>query len=245
MDVSISVLKEPRGFIRVLQLALAILAFATTAGFSTSISFEVKCNGNDNGKGSKEIDYHFGYPFQMTGQELHPPDCNGNDNEDEENDDSDNPIRLPFDFSNPAEFFVATGVVSFLYCIIILIVYIFCHQTYANNTRVPVVDLAISALLTVFWLAGSSAWAQGVIDLKYYMDPQNLFGLFQFCHPDDCEEESDGDYATLDVSLVFGFANFLIWLFSLWFIYKETVFHTPAIPATSETQNQTKGDGRV
>lgn len=33
-----------------------------------------------------------------------------------------------------------------------------------------------------------------------------------------------GTYANVTVSVIFGFLNFLLWICSVWFIYKETKF---------------------
>lgn len=79
-----------------------------------------------------------------------PKDCNGDGEELE--------ITLPFDYSNTAEFYVATGVLSFLYTLAILVVYIFFHQTYAQNNRVPVI---VSYLFTCFCII-------------YYINTSNL-----------------------------------------------------------------------
>lgn len=239
MDLSFEVMKEPRGFIRVLQCIMAILAFATTAGFSTECEFNIPCGSNK--AGDKLVEYTIDYPFSST-ELTYPKEC------DEGSPEID--MDLPFDFSNAAEFFVATGVLSFLYTIIILVVYIFFHQTYAQNNRIPVIDLGITAILSVFWLAGSSAWAQGVSDLKFYLHPETIFKLLPICFEEesdhDCQTVEDGSYGTLNASLILGFANFLLWLSSLWFIYKETVFfQSPeAAPETNQNQ-QTKGAGRV
>ncbi|GFY62543.1 UNVERIFIED_CONTAM: Synaptophysin [Trichonephila clavipes] len=237
MDLSIQVIKEPRGFIRIIQCIMAILAFSTTAGFSTECEFSVSCGeGKDD---DIPVEYEFGYPFSHT--ELNVP----------ENCDEKNILHLilPFDFSNAAEFFVATGVMSFLYTILILIVYIFFHQSYGNNPKLPVVDLGISAILSIFWMAGSSAWAQGVADLKYYLHPETVFKFLPIClsekNSHECDTIEDGSYGVLNGSLILGFANFLLWTSSLWFIYKETVFFSSEV-SSEPTQNQSdKGIGKV
>ncbi|GIY64394.1 synaptophysin [Caerostris extrusa] len=237
MDVSIQVIKEPRGFIRIIQCLMAILAFSTTAGFSTECKFSINCGGDED---DIDVEYEFGYPFSHTELEI-PHDC----------DDKELlHMILPFNYSNASGFFVATGVISFMYTIIILTVYIFFHQTYSNNPKLPVVDLVISVVLSIFWMAGSSAWAQGVTDLKYYLHPETLFQFLFIClneknGHDVCDSEEDGSYGTLNASLILGFANFLLWTCSLWFIYKETVFHSPEESAPPQNQSAVKGVGKV
>ncbi|KFM77524.1 Synaptophysin-like protein 2, partial [Stegodyphus mimosarum] len=171
MDVSIRVLKEPRGFIRIIQCLMAILAFSTTAGFSTECEFSM-CEKLTNDVTDASVKYEFGYPFSKTVLEV-PVDCSNLKEKVQ--------LSLPFDFSNAAEFYVATGVLSFLYALTILVVYICFHQSYANNTKLPLMDLVITVILSVFWLAGSSAWAQGVIDLKFYLRPATMFTFLLLC----------------------------------------------------------------
>ncbi|GIY87433.1 synaptophysin [Caerostris darwini] len=210
MDVSIQVIKEPRGFIRIIQCLMAILAFSTTAGFSTECKFSINCGGDED---DIDIEYEFGYPFSHTELEI-PHDC----------DDKELlHMILPFNYSNASGFFVATGVLSFLYTIIILTVYIFCHQTYSNNPKLPVVDLVISVTLFQF--------------LFICLNEKNGH--------DVCDTEEDGSYGTLNASLILGFANFLLWTCSLWFIYKETVFHSPEESAPPQNQSAVKGVGKV
>ncbi|XP_035229708.1 synaptoporin-like [Stegodyphus dumicola] len=217
---------------------MAILAFSTTASFSTECEFSM-CEKLTNDVTDASVKYEFGYPFSKTVLEV-PVDC--------ENIEEKVKLSLPFDFSNAAEFYVATGVLSFLYALSILVVYICFHQNYANNTKLPVMDLVITVILSVFWLAGSSAWAQGVIDLKFYLRPATMFTFLLLCvgkHEHECQVLENGSYGTLNASLILGFANFLLWVCSMWFVYKETVLHTPeASPETN--QNQTpKGVGKV
>lgn len=79
--------------------------------------------------------------FSCHGKEINVPSCphdNGNENHFLEFSDSV-PSYLPYDFSGSAEFFVATGVLSFLYTLIALVVYIFMHHEYANDPKLPVI----------------------------------------------------------------------------------------------------------
>ncbi|XP_076340608.1 synaptophysin-like isoform X2 [Tachypleus tridentatus] len=209
-NVNLQILKQPLGFIRAIQLIMSIFAFATTLGFSTHTSFKVDC-GNET---FTQVDLTFGYPFKLS----HIPitlDCKGNVSI----------VKLPWDFSSSAEFFVATGVLAFLFTLLALVIYIFYSSFYINNQLVPICDLVASVVLSVLWLSAASAWAHGVNYVKHYANPANFFEFINLCSDDQCETTYTGNYASLNVSLIFGFGNFLLWASSLWFVYKETKFH--------------------
>lgn len=214
MTTNMAVFKEPRGFIRVIQAIMAIFAFSTTSAFSTMVSFIIACNDDQH-----VIPYRFGYPFSLREIGLNVPlSCNET---------GEKVIYFPYVFSGSAEFFVATGVIAFLYTLVISVVYTIGQDTYQNNPIYPLVDMGITSVITLFWLAGSSAWADSVNDLKYYTRPENIYQNMCVClsNKDVCKPGDIGGFATLDVSLVFGFANFLLWGASIWFVYKETTFH--------------------
>ncbi|EEC15349.1 hypothetical protein IscW_ISCW010676 [Ixodes scapularis] len=61
-------------------------------------------------------------------------------------------VRLPFNFASNAEFFVATGVLSFLYCVGILGIYLFSNKMYIENQTVPIIILGFFNVL--LWVAG-------------------------------------------------------------------------------------------
>ncbi|XP_075751782.1 synaptophysin-like protein 2 isoform X1 [Rhipicephalus microplus] len=222
MDLNFRVLKEPRGFIRVLQFVFSIFAFATTSGFGTTSIFSVTCSGSGS---PFKVNVQFGYPFRMSYFPFQVPhSCPITP------DDTLDSIELPFNFASNAEFFVATGVLSFLYCVGILGIYLFSSKMYAENQTVPIVDLGLTALMSLFWFAGSCAWAQGVRDVKYYMSPDNIIkwpaiGICRDIDKARCEQEASGSFATLNVSLILGFFNVLLWMAGCWFVYKETSFH--------------------
>lgn len=194
--MNIQVLKEPRGLIRVLQWIFAIFAFSTTAGFWTEVKFTI-------GECSSTLIVE--YPFRL-GDIVSK--CEG--------------IRLVGDMSTQSQYFVTIGVLSFLYCMGILVVYFLFEAIYQSNALIPIIDLVFTGIFTIFWLTASSAWAQGVSDLKFFADPDTFLVKSHKCENVKCSISSEGSYATVNVSLIFGFANFALWAASLWFIYKET-----------------------
>lgn len=204
MELNGRVLKEPRGFLRVVQFIFAIFAFATTSGFSTHFSFKVKgCEDN------QVYTVEYGYPFRIRDEFV--MDCQGRR------------IAPIGDFSSQSQYFVASGVLAFLYCLVTLGLYIFYDKLYRANPLVPMVDFGISVIMAVFWLTSSAAWSQGVADLKYFANPENFV---KPCRPaTDCLEDIyAGRFASLNVSLLFGYANFILWAGNLWFLFKETTW---------------------
>ncbi|XP_076356937.1 synaptophysin-like [Tachypleus tridentatus] len=74
MELHFRVLKEPLGFIRIVQLVMAILAFTSTAGFSSKSSLRVQCMTTER---ESSIDYEFGYPFRLRYTSFVVPNATG------------------------------------------------------------------------------------------------------------------------------------------------------------------------
>lgn len=70
------------------------------------------------------------------------------------------------DIKPSVEFFVFTGVTSMLITLALLVIYVFADRLYRNDERVPIIDFIITLIWTIFWIAGSSAWGQGVTNLR-------------------------------------------------------------------------------
>jgi O-antigen/teichoic acid export membrane protein len=70
-----------------------------------------------------------------------------------------------------AQFFVFTGVTSMILALILLLVYVFLDRQYRNDERLPIIDFVITVIWSIFWIAGSSAWAQGVSNIRSQTSP--------------------------------------------------------------------------
>lgn len=209
-------LKEPLGFIRVLEWVFSIFAFATIGGYTGTTHFTVSCPDKD-----QPVEAFFAYPFRLAMKSYCRPLCNSS---------SCTETYLQGDFSSSAQFFVCVGVFAFLYCTATLIVYLGYRTVYLQTSRGPVIDLLLTAAFAFLWLVSSSAWGKGLTDVKYATDPNRLVELCTSCKAGEFPS-----MGRLNASVIFGFLNLILWAGNCWFIYKDTPFHKdPAPPTTME-----------
>jgi len=223
--LNLDAVKEPKGFMKVLQFLFAILAFATTTSFSTSFSFHVNvtgCNDTISVTQTKSVmvKQDVSYPFRLDSVFQTVQLC--------DNPASTTEFHYQTNTSSDAEFFVAIGVVCMFYAAAALAVYSFWGEKYSESRTLPTVDFILHGVLALLWLAAASAWADGTGTLKDGCNP-NVW-LSQVCadvpnsscvfQPDD----SSGHFGGLHISLLFGFLNMFLWASNMWFLYKETPF---------------------
>lgn len=207
-------LKEPLGFIRVLEWVFTIFAFATTGGYKGTTHFSLNC---PDATEPKPIVASFGYPFRLQLQSYLIPLCNGS---------TSTTKFLQGDFSSSAEFFVCIGVFGFLYCTATLVLYLGFQHVYRQTSRGPIIDLVMTATFAFLWLVSSSAWGKGLTDVKFATSPVHLAGLCEVkCSPDEFPS-----MGRLNASVIFGFLNLILWAGNCWFIFKETSFHKDPVP---------------
>lgn len=205
--------KEPLGFIRLLEWLFTIFAFATTGGYVGSSSMTTDCT---NKTSQTEIVANFGYPFRLQSQPFNIMHCNGTETK----------TYLSGDYSSSAEFFVCVGVFAFLYCTFTLVLYLGYQHVYRETNRGPIIDLILTGIFAFMWLVSSSAWGKGLTDVKHATNPKTLGNL---CNP-LCLAKDYPAMGRLNASVIFGFLNLILWAGNCWFIYKETPFHKPAHP---------------
>ncbi|KAL0978072.1 hypothetical protein UPYG_G00165560 [Umbra pygmaea] len=212
-SLDIGPLKEPLGFIRVLEWVFTICAFATTGGYSGSSHIILDCPDR------KDVEAEFAYPFRLPSYGPYFPSCNGT-----------NKTYLQGDYSSSAQFYVCVGVFGFLYCTITLVLYLGYQHVYREGRR-PTIDLLMTAAFAFLWLVSSSAWGKGLTDVKWATNPDHLA---EICKP-TCKAGEFPSMGKLNASVLFGFLNLILWAGNCWFIYKDTPFHRdPNPPPTIE-----------
>ncbi|XP_013415131.1 uncharacterized protein LOC106177039 [Lingula anatina] len=209
------VLKYPKGFIKIIQFVLAIFAFATTTSVNTFSEWTVVCNGTATARVDK---LKIAYPFVLDNQEFTTCGVKG---------------MVYGNFSAPSQFYVFIGVMAFLYSLAIVITYVFFSAKFKENDVGPKVDFIVHIVFGLMWLIASAAWAAGLTGLKFYSDPNEFMKTHLCTAPSTCTRIREGDFASLNVSIIFGFLNLFVWLCNLWFLFKDTPwFHrdTPVPP---------------
>ncbi|XP_037070639.1 synaptophysin-like [Pollicipes pollicipes] len=225
--------KEPRGFMKVLQFFFAILAFATTTSFSTHFTFHATVSACNATGGRDVVRQDVVYPFALDHVFLKQQVCN------------QPAVQASFHFqtdvSSDAKFFVAIGVVCMLYSMAALAGYTLFSERYAESRFLPSADFVVHGVLAVLWLAASSAWADGTGTLKAGCNPE--LWLNQVCATNQqisCEfapDDFNGSFAKLHISLLIGFLNMFLWASNMWFLYKETPWFKTAQAPDSDTGN--------
>ncbi|XP_015265200.1 PREDICTED: synaptophysin-like protein 1 [Gekko japonicus] len=208
--------KEPLGFIKALEWIFAIFAFATCGGYSGRTKIKLFCTKDEN----LTAEAVFGYPFRLNKALLNlsePKTCNSTWKE---------PHFLVGDFSSSAQFFVTFAVFVFLYCIAALVVYLCFLHLYRGAGKLPMIDFIVTVVVSFLWLVSTSAWAKGLTDIKTSTGP-SLLGFLKPCNNVTCVFDEVSSMGSLNVSVVVGFLNLILWAGNAWFVYKETHLHNP------------------
>jgi len=229
-NLSYEPFKEPRGFLKVLQWIFAICAFATTVNFTTQPSVELSCIGNTSL--TTTVRHTIEYPFDLD-HDLFPINLNC------PNVLSKLACGPVGNAKSDSQFFVTTGVLSFLYSTLMIGIYLFADKLYTENPRAPMWDFAFTLIFAVFYISGSAAWSHGLTGLRAGTNPnqwdliQTLNGTIKethhFCDNAEntilkCANIVEAEFGGIVISILFGFIDFILWAANLWFLYKETTW---------------------
>ncbi|XP_041437934.1 synaptophysin-like protein 2 [Xenopus laevis] len=213
-------LEEPLGFIKLLEWLFAIFAFGSCESYSGETAATVMYPRQELHSVPPTYIFFLSWLYR---QRYEMPDC-----EDIER----RILHLTGDFSAPAEFFVTMGVFAFLYSMFALVIYLRFHEEYTKIRRVPIVDLCVTGAFAFLWLVAASAWGKGLMDVKVVTQPSSLVSSMPLCQmeKDTCNAASSPYFALANLSVLFGFLNFLIWAANIWFVFKETMVSKKPAP---------------
>ncbi|XP_069841952.1 synaptophysin [Dendropsophus ebraccatus] len=213
------VVKEPLGFIKILEWLFSIFAFATCGSYSGEFTLSIDCVNKTESKRNIKVDFE--YPFKLHQEYFEAPTCRGAG--------ATTKVFLVGDYSSCAEFFVTIAVFAFLYSLGALVTYIFLQNKYRENNKGPMIDCIVTAVFAFLWLVSSSAWAKGLSDIKLATDAELIKEQIPACQNTEnrCQEVRDPVMSGLNTSVAFGFLNCIIWLGNLWFVFKETGWTAP------------------
>lgn len=241
MRLNTEILKEPKGFIKVIEVFIAIFAFSTTAGYTGRVLIDGTCSKMTNltsnsttksplsPKGQIAVDVD--YPFKSKHVTVGESQCTHGTAE----------LHLDANYQSESQYFVTVGVFCFLYALAVTVYYVLfeeSRESRAASTDVglfsfPVVDFVISAALAFGWFTSSIAWAAGVSGLKDATSGATLKQELHYCQAgmqnayETCKVTEGATYGALNVSILLGFLNLFVWGMNLWFLFKETPWHSP------------------
>ncbi|XP_049978280.1 synaptophysin-like protein 1 isoform X2 [Alexandromys fortis] len=119
-----------------------------------------------------------------------------------------------------------------------LVLYVGYTSLYRESRKLPMIDFIVTLVATFLWLVSSSAWAKALTDIKLTTG-QNIIKELTHCQqPSEvsCYFDSVTSMGSLNVSVIFGFLNMILWGGNAWFVYKETSLHSPSNTSASHSQ---------
>ncbi len=127
---------------------------------------------------SGTITASWSYPYNLQGSTINAP--NG----------SSPSISDANDVKPSAEFFVFTGVTAMLLSLALIVVYVLLDRQYRNDERLPIIDFVITVIWTIFWFAGSAAWAKGVSNIRSQTSTDQIGLRTGLCQSGTCTATS-------------------------------------------------------
>ncbi|NXS36888.1 SYPL1 protein, partial [Pomatostomus ruficeps] len=84
-------------------------------------------------------------------------------------------------------------------------------------------DLAISVLTAFLWLVSTFVWAKALADIKVSTGASIIPEIESCKAPGTtCHFLSVTSMGILNVSVVFGLLNMILWVANVWLVYKDT-----------------------
>jgi hypothetical protein len=229
LTLNFRVLLESKGFLRILMVIISILAFSITVGFTGGINDNsLSCNTTSN-NASVGVELGFSYPFRESDfRAQYQP------SEEVILNISNNTVSCgraegfrSKNFAGFAQYFVAMGVLSFLYCLGILLVYvIFINPDLPFAKWLIAFDFIASILFAFVYLLADILWSAGISLMKDYVGSElRRRGTVCLLCTENSINSDLGSYVQPAMSVVFGWLLCFVWFCSIWFTFKDTHWH--------------------
>lgn len=228
---------QAKGFLKLIEMLIALLAFALVAGFSVTHTADCKITNITN----STLPWHFStkvkYPFSTAVTTVSSVRI-GNESISTGIKAHIDPINPAIDPLNPSipnndlnsnikqagQFFVVWGIFSIFYGIIALIVYML---TTANAQMEWLVnylvlsDVIFHVAWTLCWFIASIEWAVAQNQLK------NSINDVLKKYSDQCDSFTidNGSYVQAAIADVFGFTSVILWAINIYWVILDTSFY--------------------
>lgn len=241
-------IKEPIGFIKIIQFFMAILAFAIAVNGDSMLSFNAACRSNTAGVtklASIKFEAKYSYPYDLTKSKIEAKtQCPSGSTAPKL--DREYLTTEGYNIKSSAEFFVFLGVMAFLYSLTMLIVYIFLKHKYDNKIQLPLIDFIITVIFAICWFASDIAWAKAINDIQHYTKTENVIKSLPKTCPalsgstsKVCLANKYASYGSIIISCIIGFCNLILWSGNIWFVLKETTWYKTRKTLQQQQQNIT------
>jgi len=224
------VVKEPRGFIKALQIFLSVFAFSCAAAYRGKVEIKQSIKTTDPGNKTETFTHIataiFKYPFDEVTMNIATID------QDKKVITSN--IDLGVSETSSTQFFMVIAVFCFLYSLCTLAYYVLFEVDKPAGSQIPntgvltppVIDFCIGTFWAFFWFCAACAQASAVHRIKEGTDVEKLVKDIQQCIGSfTCTAQHAAKYANLTVSILMGFLNCFVWAGNMWFLWKETPWH--------------------
>ncbi|XP_054442572.1 LOW QUALITY PROTEIN: synaptophysin-like protein 1 [Pteronotus mesoamericanus] len=231
-QLNLSSLKEPLGFIKVLEKIAYIFAFATCGGFEGKT--EILARFLTIKILTIKQSCFFGDPVMLDQASFQAlPSVNAYGVEWKKH-------VLISDYSSSAQscvnicsLYLLADVGRPCYRIAALLLCVGYVNLYWGNQKPPMIDFVVTLVAIFLWLVSTSAWAKALTDIKIAVGC-NIVQELAPCNSQEvmCYFGSVTSMGSLYVSVIFGFLNMLLWGGNAWFVYKENSLHSPSNTAS-------------
>lgn len=202
---------QTKGFLKIIEFFIALLALALVAGFSTSTTADCRFAGTEvNVTAAFSASYPFG-EYSITTTAHHfvgaiPSNVTQS-------------RLLDPSIMQTAQFFVVWGSFTMIYSVVAILVYMFIT---ANEQLEKVFDflvycdLVFHIVWVVCWFIASVEWAVG-----YHRLRGELYGVVQ-SFGSQCSNIVEGLYVQAAIAVVFGFLLFFLWAVNIFWVVIDT-----------------------